>query len=157
MFESESSQHSHVASIDDNEIYIDVVGGGNKKGNVYGLGVLSKRFHSSTSAHSTTSQTPLVHQIEEMREIIPKLNDELVTKHVKERTLEEKMELLMETHEEQSERMHKQDDLMRKQNEQMQQIMQHIQMNNPISGSSNPTTSGHHKGDNIRDDNSEED
>jgi len=44
MLESESSQNSDVASIDDNEIYIDVVGGGNKKGNVYGLSVLSKRF-----------------------------------------------------------------------------------------------------------------
>ncbi|XP_068466454.1 uncharacterized protein [Phaseolus vulgaris] len=150
MLESESLQNSHVASIDDNEIYIDVVGAGNKKGNVYGIGVLSKRFNSSTIAHSTTSQAPIVHQIEEMREIIQKLNDELRTKHVKERTLEEKMELLMKTREEKSERMHKQD-------EQMQQIMQHIQMNNPISGSSNPTTSGHHQGDNIGDDSSEED
>ena len=171
MLESESSQNSHVASIDDNEIYVDVVGGGNKKGNVYGLGVLSKRFNSSTSAHLTTSQAPVVHQIEEMHEIIQKLNNELMTKHVKERSLEEKMELLMKNHEEQSERMRKQDEFMRKQNElmrkqneqmckqneHMQQIMQHIQINNPISGSSNPTTSGHHKGDNIRDDSSEED
>jgi len=80
-----------------------------------------------------------------------------MTKHVKERTLEEKMELLMKTHEEQSERMHKQDELMRKQNEQMQLIIQHIQMNNPISGSSDLTTRGHHKGDHIRDDISKED
>jgi len=64
MLESASSQNSHVASIDDNEIYIDVVGSGNKKGNVYDLGVLSKRFNSSTSAHSaTTSQAPVVHQM----------------------------------------------------------------------------------------------
>jgi len=40
---------------------------------------------------------------------------------------------------------------MRKQNKQMQLIIQHIQMNNSISDSSNPTTSGHHKGDHIRD------
>ena len=85
-----------------------------------------------------------------MREIIQKLNDELMTKHVKVQTLEEKMELLMKTHEEQSERMHKQ-------NEQMQLIIQHIQINNLISGSSNPTTSGHYKGDHIRDDSLEED
>ena len=78
-----------------------------KKGNVYGLGVLSKRFNSSTSVHSATSQAPVVHQIEEIREIIQKLNDELMTKRVKERTLEEKMEVLMKTHEEQSEPMHK--------------------------------------------------
>jgi len=31
MLEGSSSQNSHDASIDDNEIYIDVVGGGNKK------------------------------------------------------------------------------------------------------------------------------
>ena len=54
-----------------------------------------------------------------MREIIQKLTDELMTKLVKEWTLEEKMELLMKTHEEQSERMSKQD-------EQMQLILQHI-------------------------------
>jgi len=60
------------------------------------------------------------------------------------------MELLMKTHEEQSERMRKQD-------EQMQLILQHIQMNNPASGTSDPTTGGHHKRDHIRDDNSEED
>jgi len=48
-------------------------------------------------------------------------------KHAKERILEEKMELLMKTHEKQSECMNKQDKLMRKQNEQMQLIIQHIQ------------------------------
>jgi len=157
MVKRQSSRNSHVASIDENEIYIDLVGGGNKKGNAYGIGVLSKRFNSSTSAHSATSQALVFHQIEEMCEIIQKLNDELMTKHVKKRTLKEKMELLMKTHEEQSERMHKQDELMHKQNEQMhkqnehmQLIIQHIQMNNPILGSSDPTTSGNHKGDHIR-------
>ena len=85
-----------------------------------------------------------------MREIIQKLNDELMTKQVNEQTLEEKMELLMETHEEQSERLRKQD-------EKIQLILQHIQMKNPASGSSDPTTSGHHKGDHIRDDSLKED
>jgi len=83
MLEGSSSQNSYVTSIDDNEIYIDVVGGGNKKGNVYVLGVLSKRFNSSTSGHSATSQAPIVHQIEEMREIIQKLNDEVMAKDAK--------------------------------------------------------------------------
>jgi len=45
---------------------------------------------------------------------------------------------------------------MRKQNEHMQLIIQHIQMNNPILGSSDPTKNGHHKGYHIRDDNFEE-
>ena len=35
--------------------------------------------------------------------------------------------------------------------------IQHIQMHNPISGSSDPTINGHHKEDHIRDENSEED
>ena len=95
---------------------------------------MSKRFNSSTSVHYATSQAPVVHQIEEMCEIIQKLNDELMTKHVKERTLEEKMKLLMKTHEDKNEHMRKQDELMRKQNEHMQLITQHVQMNNPISG-----------------------
>jgi len=54
-------QNSHVVSIDDSEIYFNVVGGGNKKGNVYELGELSKRFNISASAHSTTNQTVVVH------------------------------------------------------------------------------------------------
>ena len=62
MFEDSSSKNSHVASIDDNEIYL-VYWGGNKKGNVYVLGVLSKMFNSFTTAHYTTSQTLVVHQI----------------------------------------------------------------------------------------------
>jgi len=63
-----SSENSSITSIDDNEIYSVVFGGGNK-GNVYGLGVLSKNF-TPTCAHSSTSQAPMVHQIQEMRETI---------------------------------------------------------------------------------------
>jgi len=35
---------------------------------VYGLDTLSKKNFSSTGAHSSTSQAPVVHQIEEMSE-----------------------------------------------------------------------------------------
>ena len=118
---------------------------------------MSKRFNNSTSGYSATSQAPVVHQIEEMHEIIQNLNYELMAKDSKEWTLEEKTEVLMKSHEEQSERIHKQVELMYKQNEQMQFIIQHIQMNNPISSSSDPTISGHHKGYHIRDDILEED
>jgi len=38
----------------------------------------------------------------------------------------------------------------------MQLILQHIQMNNPMLGPSDPTTSGHHKGDHITHDSVEE-
>jgi len=55
MGEDSSSKKSLVASIDDNEIYFNVVGGGNKKENVYGLGTLSKRFTSSKTVDSTTN------------------------------------------------------------------------------------------------------
>jgi len=51
--------------------------------------------------------------------------------------------------------MHKQAEHMCKQDEQMQLILQLIQMNNLMSGSSNPTTSGHHKGDHIKDNSAE--
>ncbi|KAH1199548.1 hypothetical protein GmHk_18G052884 [Glycine max] len=77
-------------SINDNEIYLNVVGGPNYKGNMYGLGTLSKRFSCSKSAPST-SITLVKDQIEEMREIINKLNVELLAKANKEKTLEEKM------------------------------------------------------------------
>jgi len=88
----------HITSIDDNEIYSYVGGGGNKKENVYGLGVLSKRFTSFKSVNSTTNQPLLVHQLENMRETIQKLNVELMAKNVKERTLEEKMDQLILDH-----------------------------------------------------------
>ncbi|KAL5166819.1 hypothetical protein HKD37_18G051714 [Glycine soja] len=52
-------------SINDNEIYLNVVGGPNYKGNMYGLGTLSKRFSCSKSAPST-SITLVKDQIEEM-------------------------------------------------------------------------------------------
>jgi len=65
MIEGSSSQNFHGSSIDDNEIYFTIVGSGNKKGNVYGLGSLSKRFTTSIGAYSysSTSQTSVVHQI----------------------------------------------------------------------------------------------
>ncbi|KAL5142208.1 hypothetical protein HKD37_09G025435 [Glycine soja] len=77
-------------SVNDNEIYLNVVGGPNYKGNVYGLGTLSKKFSCSKSA-SSTSIAPVEDQIEEMRETINKLNAELLAKTNKEKTLEEMM------------------------------------------------------------------
>ncbi|XP_028184813.1 uncharacterized protein LOC114371639 [Glycine soja] len=76
-------------SVNDNEIYLNVVGGPNYKGNVYGLGTLSKRFSCSKSAPST-SIAPVEDQIEEMRETINKLNAEFLAKANKEKTLKEK-------------------------------------------------------------------
>ena len=99
---------------------------------MYGLGALNKRFTISTSAYSSTSQTPVVHQIEEMCETIQKLNVELMAKDAKERTLEEKMKHLIKNHEQQSEHMCQQDEQMRQQNEQMKLILQHIQLKSPM-------------------------
>ncbi|KAL5180724.1 hypothetical protein HKD37_01G001798 [Glycine soja] len=86
--ESTSTQDSPntVTSVNDNEIYLNVVGGLNYKGNVYVLGTLSKRFRCSKSAPST-SIAPVEDQIEEMRETINKLNVEFLAKTNKERTL----------------------------------------------------------------------
>ena len=99
---------------------------------MYGLGALSKRFTTSIGAYSSTSQTPIVHQIEEMCETIQKLNVELMAKDAKERTLEEKMKHLIKNHEQQSEHMCQQDEQMRQQNEQMKLILQHIQLKSPM-------------------------
>jgi len=98
MHEGSSLQNSHVPSIDDNEIYFSVVGGESKKGYVYGLGTLRKKFYSSAGAPSSTSQAPVIHQMEEMCETIQKLNVELMAKNAKEKTLEEKVEHLLKNH-----------------------------------------------------------
>jgi len=92
MLEGSSSQNSLIAFLYDIEIYFVVVRGGNKKDNVYRLDALRKRFNTSTGVHSTTSQAPLVHQIEKICETIQKLSVELITKYVKEWTLEEKID-----------------------------------------------------------------
>ncbi|KAG5068549.1 hypothetical protein JHK85_000926 [Glycine max] len=76
-------------------------------GNMYGQGTLSKMFSCSKSATST-SIAPVEDQIEEMRETINKLNVELLAKENKEKTLEEKMLQLMETHDHQSQEMRQQ-------------------------------------------------
>jgi len=74
---------------------------------MYGQGTLSKMFSCSKSATST-SIAPVEDQIEEMRETINKLNVELLAKENKEKTLEEKMLQLMETHDHQSQEMRQQ-------------------------------------------------
>ncbi|KAG4921249.1 hypothetical protein JHK86_050062 [Glycine max] len=102
-------------SVNDNEIYLNIVGGPNYKGNVYRLRTLSKMFSCSKSAPST-SIAPMEDQIEEMCETINKLNVELLEKANKEKTLEEKMLQLMENHDHQSQEMRQQ---MQEQNEQI--------------------------------------
>ncbi|KAH1261384.1 hypothetical protein GmHk_02G004266 [Glycine max] len=117
--EDTSTQNSPntATSVIDNEIYLNVVGGPNYKGNMYELGTLSKRFSCSKSTPSTFI-APVKDQIEEMRETINKLNAELLAKANKEKTLEEKMLRLMENHDHQSQEMRQQ---MQEQNEQIRQ------------------------------------
>ena len=116
-------------SVNDNEIYLNVVGAPNYKGNMYGLGTLSKRFSCSKSAPST-SIAPVEDQIKEMCETINKLNAELLAKANKEKTLEEKMLQMMENHDHQSkemrQQMQEQNKQIRQQNEQMQCILQYL-------------------------------
>jgi len=114
---------------------------------MYGLGVLSKRFTSSTSVDSTTSQPSLVYQIEEMCEIIQKLNVELTSKNAKEQTLEKKLEQMVKDHKQ-----------MMTDQEEMKLILQHIQVNNVMSSDpSNSTPNKHHREGHIRDDNADDD
>ena len=108
---------------------MNVVGGPNYKGNVYGLGTLSKRFCFSKSAPST-SIAPVEDQIEEMRETINKLNAKLLAKTNKEKILEDKMLQPMENHDHQSQemqqQMQEQNEQIHQHNEQMQCILQHL-------------------------------
>ena len=88
-------------SVNDNEIYLNVIGDPNYKGNVYYLGTLSKRFSCSKSAPSIFIAL-VEDQIEKMRETITKLNAKLLEKTNKEMILEVKMLQLMENHDQQS-------------------------------------------------------
>jgi len=99
--ESTQDSPNTATFVNGNEIYLNVVGGPNYKGNVYRLGTLSKRFSCSKSGPSN-SIAPMEDQIEEMCETINKLNVELLSKANKEKTLEEKMLQLMENHDHQS-------------------------------------------------------
>ena len=128
-----STQGSLSTSMSDNEIYLSSAGGMNQKGNVYGLGSLSKRFSCTKSASSALSQSHVAEQIEEMRETIQKLNAELMTKNEKEKTLEETMGKLIEDHKQQSEQM-------RLQNERMEFLLQHFNIQALMPSSTPPTT-----------------
>ncbi|KAL5172882.1 hypothetical protein HKD37_16G045548 [Glycine soja] len=97
---TQDSPNTHT-SVNDNEIYLNVVGGPNYKANMYDLGTLSKRFSCSKSA-PFTSIAPVEDQIKKMLETINKLNVKLLAKANKEKTLEEKMLKLMENHGHQS-------------------------------------------------------
>ncbi|RDX82247.1 hypothetical protein CR513_36989, partial [Mucuna pruriens] len=88
MKEATFANDSNSVLITDNDIYLEVVGGKNEKGNVYGLGKLTNKF-----MHST-----------QMRKTIRKLNNELVEKTV-EKSLEEKVVQLLHNDEEQSEQI----------------------------------------------------
>jgi len=126
---SHASPSRRRVGCDNNEIYLNVVGGPNYKGNVYRLGTLRKRFSCSKSAPST-SIAPVEDQIEEMHETINKLYAELLEKANKEKTLEEKMLQMMKNHDHQSQemrqQMQEQNEQIPQQNKQMQRILQHL-------------------------------
>ena len=85
-----------------------------------------------TCAHSSTNQTPMVHQIEEMCETIQKLNGEL---KAKDKTFEEKMAQLMQDNEQQKE-------CIRQQEEHMKLVLQHIQLKNIMPNPFGPLSNG---------------
>jgi len=68
-----------------------------------------------------------------------------MTKNVKEKTLEEKVEHLMKNQAEQSECMHEQNERMCQQDEKMKLILQYIHLKNVVPGPSDPTTIGDDK------------
>ncbi|RDX61136.1 hypothetical protein CR513_60664, partial [Mucuna pruriens] len=95
------------ASIHDDDIYYDIVGGKNGKENVYGLGRLSNKFTCSTHVNGKATR--------EMRKTIHKLNNELIAKEAKKKPLGENMVQLMHNHKEQSEQIHHQSEKMEQQ------------------------------------------
>ncbi|RDY01062.1 hypothetical protein CR513_15668, partial [Mucuna pruriens] len=106
--EASSANDSNSVPINDNDIYLEVVGGKNEKGNVYGLGKLTHKFMRSTRIPTNLINMLMVQQMEEMHETIYKMNNEL------EKSLEEKVVQLLHNHEEQTEQI-------RRQNEKMEQ------------------------------------
>jgi len=102
---------------------------------MYGFDALSKRFNSSTSAHSTTGQPSIFHQLEEMCESIQKLKAKLMEKDAKIQILEKKVEQVMKNQQEL--------------NEQIKLVLKHIKLNNLMPVPLDPTIIGHHTGDHI--------
>ncbi|RDX88551.1 hypothetical protein CR513_29843, partial [Mucuna pruriens] len=85
--------------INDNDIYLEVVGGKNEKWNAYRLGKLTNKFIRSTRISTNLIDISMVQQMEEMCETIHKLNNELVGKTVKEKSLEKKVVQLLHNEE----------------------------------------------------------
>ncbi|RDY07224.1 hypothetical protein CR513_08698, partial [Mucuna pruriens] len=88
-----------------NDIYLEVVGG-----NVYGLGKLTNKFMLSTRILTNLIEMPKVQQVEKMRKTIDKLNNELITKEVKEKSLKDKVVQLLHNYEEQSDQIQQQNE-----------------------------------------------
>ncbi|RDX86840.1 hypothetical protein CR513_31774, partial [Mucuna pruriens] len=87
--EATSTNDSNSIPINDYDIYLEVVGGKNEKGNVYGLGKLTNKFMCSTRIPTNLIDMSMVQQMEEMCNTIHKLNNEIVEKKA-EKLLEEK-------------------------------------------------------------------
>ncbi|RDX85631.1 hypothetical protein CR513_33149, partial [Mucuna pruriens] len=85
--EDTSTDDSLSTSIINDDIYYDIVGGVNGKGNF------------------SLIEMPMIKQLEEMCKTIHKLNNELIAKEAKEKSLEEKVVQLMHNNEEQSVQM----------------------------------------------------
>ncbi|RDX94991.1 hypothetical protein CR513_22544, partial [Mucuna pruriens] len=86
-----SANDSSFASINDDDVYYDIVRGKNGKGNIYGLGRLSNEFICSTCLQPNLIEMRMVEQLEEMHEMIHILNNEFIAKEAKEKSLEEKV------------------------------------------------------------------
>ncbi|RDX81040.1 hypothetical protein CR513_38335, partial [Mucuna pruriens] len=71
---------SSFASINDNVVYYEIVGGKNEKGNIYGLGKLTNKFIYSAHILTNLIEILMIQQIKKMRKTIHKLNNELILK-----------------------------------------------------------------------------
>ncbi|RDY13673.1 hypothetical protein CR513_01373, partial [Mucuna pruriens] len=96
MEEGTSRNDSSSASINDNDIYLQVVRCKNEKG---------IKFMHLTRISTNLIEMSMVQHMEEMRKTIHKLNNELIEKEAKEKSLEDKVVQLLHSHEEQSEQI----------------------------------------------------
>ncbi|RDX65253.1 hypothetical protein CR513_56110, partial [Mucuna pruriens] len=81
--EATSANDSNSVPINDNDIYLEVVGGKNEKGNVYGLDKLTNKFMRSTRIPTNLIDMSMVQQMEEMREANYELNMNLWKKQLR--------------------------------------------------------------------------
>lgn len=113
MEEGASSEGHHSPPPDDDTIFMEVVGGKNKKGHVYGLGQLGDYYMGSSSEMSTHDPV----EVQQLKEVITNLRVEMESKDKNISELQSNLEATQT-------RMQQQDKRIEEQNERIDNIQQ---------------------------------